>query len=210
MPFGQQALGHLAGDARVAEHHRDDRMAGPGEREAGRRHPRPEPLRVALAAGAAGSSPVCSSSSTCSVVAAITGASELLNRYGRDRCRNQSTISCRPLVYPPRRAAERLAERAGDDVDAVHHAAVLGRAAAAGADEADRVRVVDHHHRVVLVGEVADRARGRRSRRPSRTRRRWRSAGSGRRRPPAAAAPAGPCRCCRSAVAAPCTGGCRR
>ena len=54
------------------------------------------------------------------------------------------------------RAAERLAERAGEDVDAIHDAAQLVRAAAARADEAGRVRVVDHHQRVVAVGEVAD------------------------------------------------------
>ena len=53
-------------------------------------------------------------------------------------------------------AAERLAEGAGDDVDAVHDAVQLGGAAAAGADEADGVRVVDHDHGVVAVGEVAD------------------------------------------------------
>lgn len=53
-------------------------------------------------------------------------------------------------------AAEGLAEGAGDDVDAVHDAVQLGGAAAAGADEADRVRVVDHHHGVVPLGQVAD------------------------------------------------------
>ncbi len=37
------------------------------------------------------------------------------------------------------------------------HAAVLGRAAAGLADEAGRVRVVDHHHRAVFLGEIADR-----------------------------------------------------
>ena len=42
------------------------------------------------------------------------------------------------------RAAERLAERAGQDVDAAHDAAVLVRAAPAGAHEPGRVRVVDH------------------------------------------------------------------
>ena len=58
-----------------------------------------------------------------------------------------------------RRAAERLAERAGDHVDAAppsHHAALLVRPAAGFADEARRVAVVDHDQRLVLVGEVAD------------------------------------------------------
>ena len=54
------------------------------------------------------------------------------------------------------RAAERLAERAGENVDAIDDAAQLVRAAAARADEASRVRVVDHHQRVVAVGQVAD------------------------------------------------------
>ena len=53
-------------------------------------------------------------------------------------------------------AAEGFAERAGDDVDAAHHVVILVRAAAARAHEADCVRVVDHHQRAVLVGEVAD------------------------------------------------------
>ena len=52
--------------------------------------------------------------------------------------------------------AQGLAQRAGEDVDAVRHAVILGRAAAARAHEADGVRVVDHHQGVVLVGQVAD------------------------------------------------------
>ena len=55
-----------------------------------------------------------------------------------------------------RRAAQRLAERAGDDVDPALDAAMLGRAAAILADEADGMAVVDHHHGVVFLGEVAD------------------------------------------------------
>ncbi len=55
-----------------------------------------------------------------------------------------------------RRAAERLAERAGQELDPAHHAAMLRRAAATRADEADRVRVVHHHHRAVLLREVAN------------------------------------------------------
>ncbi len=54
------------------------------------------------------------------------------------------------------RAADRLAERAGEDVHAVEDAVVLVRPAPARADHADGVRVVDHHERVVPVGEVAD------------------------------------------------------
>ena len=56
-----------------------------------------EPRRVALQLSLQ-LVPDWSISSTCNVVAAMAGASELLNRYGRDRCRSQSTISLRPLV----------------------------------------------------------------------------------------------------------------
>jgi hypothetical protein len=55
-----------------------------------------------------------------------------------------------------RRAAQRLAERAGDDVDAVSDPEELGCARTGRSDKAHRVRVVDHHERVVAVGQVAD------------------------------------------------------
>ena len=55
-------------------------------------------------------------------------------------------------------AAQGLAERAGEDVDAPGHAAVLGRAAPRGSHEAGRVRVIDHDERVVAFGELADAA----------------------------------------------------
>ena len=57
---------------------------------------------------------------------------------------------------PTRRATHRLAERSRDDVDALADAVELGRASAAWPDEADGVRVVDHHERVVTLGEIAD------------------------------------------------------
>ena len=44
---------------------------------------------------------VSSRSSAFSDAAVTAGASELENRYGRDRCRSSSTISLRPEVYPP-------------------------------------------------------------------------------------------------------------
>ena len=129
---------------------------------------------------------------------------------GRERWRRSSTISRAARDVAAARAAERLAERAGDDVDALDHAVVLGRAAAAGADEADRVRVVDHHQRVVALGELADPVELARGSRPSRRRRRSRSAGGARRRPPRAAPRARPCRRSRSGAGAPCRAGCRR
>ena len=46
-----------------------------------------------------------------------------------------------------------LRERADDEVDLVDHALRLGHAAAVLADEAHRVRLVDQHHRAVLLGD---------------------------------------------------------
>ena len=55
-------------------------------------------------------------------------------------------------------AAERLAERAFDHVDARHHAVALGNAGAARAIHADRMHFVEIGHGAVLFGEIADRA----------------------------------------------------
>ena len=52
------------------------------------------------------------------------------------------------------RAAERLAERRGDDVDLADQAEMLGRAAAARAQHAGGVRVVHHQHGVVPAAEL--------------------------------------------------------
>ena len=54
------------------------------------------------------------------------------------------------------RAAESLAERAGEDVNPAHDPAVFVRATAGLAHEADRVGIIDHDEGVVFVGEVAD------------------------------------------------------
>lgn len=51
---------------------------------------------------------------------------------------------------------QRLAVGAGDDVDPAHYAPVLVDAAAGLTDEAGGVAFVDHHHGVVLIGQVAD------------------------------------------------------
>mmetsp|Transcript_78788 Transcript_78788/g.219008 ORF Transcript_78788/g.219008 Transcript_78788/m.219008 type:complete len:389 (-) Transcript_78788:393-1559(-) len=53
-------------------------------------------------------------------------------------------------------AAQGLAEGAGDDVDLAEHAAVLGRAAAGGAEEAAGMAFVDAEQRVVAVAQRAD------------------------------------------------------
>src|SRR6266536_4042374 len=54
------------------------------------------------------------------------------------------------------RAAERFAERACDDVDLAHHAAIFVSAAAGFAEEAGRMRVVDHGERIVFSGKIDD------------------------------------------------------
>ncbi len=53
-------------------------------------------------------------------------------------------------------SSHRLAERAREHVDAVGDVMKLGRAAPVRPDEADSMRVVDHHEGVVAVGEIAD------------------------------------------------------
>jgi len=53
-------------------------------------------------------------------------------------------------------SAEGLAQRAGEDVDAVLDAEELRRSATAGTDETDRVRVVDEDHGSVRIRELAD------------------------------------------------------
>ena len=53
-------------------------------------------------------------------------------------------------------AAERLAERAGDDVDLAEHAAMLRRAAAARAHEAMGMAIIDHGQRVIGLRQRHD------------------------------------------------------
>ncbi len=61
---------------------------------------------------------------------------------------------CRPRDEPPRRTAERLAERRGDDIDFAEHSEMLRRTASGRADHARRVRVVDDQHRVVIARDL--------------------------------------------------------
>ena len=95
-------------------------------------------------------------SRTLSDAAAIGGASELENRYGRERCRSRATISLAPAGVAAAGAAQRLAERAGQDVHAAHDIVVFMRAAPGRAQEADRVGVVHHDQGVIAFGQVAD------------------------------------------------------
>ena len=73
------------------------------------------------------------------------------------------------------RAAKRLAEGRGDDVDPLDAIAMLGGAAAMGADDAGRMAVVDMDEGAIAFGEIANPVERGDDRRPSRRRRRSRS-----------------------------------
>ena len=142
------------GEARVAEHDRHDRVLAGPDGEAGRGH-RPRNRGCWPRAGRAAPSPPTAS------------PGRRATRDERRRQRVGEEVGPRALAQelddlaPARReaaggAAERLAQRGGDDVDAPGDAAVLGRAAAGLAEEAGGVAVVHHHERVVALGQVAD------------------------------------------------------
>src|SRR6185312_17405259 len=57
------------------------------------------------------------------------------------------------------RAAQRLAQRAGDDVHAAHDIVVFVSSPAAPAHEADGVGIVHHHQGVVFFREVTNAAK---------------------------------------------------
>ena len=109
-------------------------------------------------------------------------------------------------------AAERLAERAGDDLHALARAGQRRRAAALLAEMPVGVAVVDHDEGAVALGEVADlrqlgdvAVHGEDAVGGDQL-----EAGAVARRPPSAAPPARSCRNWRSGSASPCTAGCRR
>ena len=138
---------------------------------------------------------------------------------GRDAVREQirSGALAQPTDYflarghiAAARAAQRLAQRAGHDVDSIHDAAQLVRAAAPRADEPRGVRVVDHHQGAVALGQIANLAGAWRSSRPWKKRRPSRSDAPGRPANPSRLARARSNRCSHSAAAGPCTGVCRR
>src|SRR5881394_1377410 len=78
-----------------------------------------------------------------------------LTRAARSWCRSRSQLEvlrCRIAAV----AAERLGQRALEDVDAMHDAVAFGDAAAARAVHADRMNLVDIGHGAVALGEIAD------------------------------------------------------
>ena len=199
--------------ARVAEHDRHDRVHARADVEARRGHR----LR--------GSTRVFASSRSRSAVVCVEQL-ERARAARRDHRRRQrvgeevraASAGAGGRRSPSARgeaaagAAERLAERRGDDVDAAH-ARRSARACRGRSCPMKPVawRVVDHHQRAVLARRGRRSRRAARRRRPSRTRRRSRSA-----RTRAACgllqlAPRGrPCRRSRSGGARPCRGGRRR
>src|SRR5438132_7311694 len=56
------------------------------------------------------------------------------------------------------RTAERFAERASNDVDLAHHAAVFVGAASAFTEKASRMRVIDHGERGVFLCKIDNRS----------------------------------------------------
>ena len=68
-------------------------------------------------------------------------------------------ISFRPLVYPPLAPPSALPSVPVMMSIAAHDVVMFVRPAAALAHEADGVRIVHHHHRVVFVGQIANRRR---------------------------------------------------
>ena len=54
------------------------------------------------------------------------------------------------------RATERFAQRAGNDVDPSHHAAIFVRAAPGLAQKSGGMRIIDHGEGIVFFGQVAD------------------------------------------------------
>src|SRR5665647_2107280 len=148
------------GVARLANHDRDDRVARPARLEPRRLHRRAEVLRVAPQPRAQVLRPLHD----------LDGRDRSRRDHRRQAVREEVGARALPeqldhLAGAAREAAagaaERLAQRAGDDVDAFADAVVLRRAAPMLAQHAERVRVVDHDEGAVALGERADVREGR-------------------------------------------------
>ena len=127
----QQPVRHAAGERGVAEHHGNDRVLARLQVEARLLEAGAEVARVVEQLLAQLGRVLRADPARAGSRAATTGGMLFENRYGRERCRSQSMTRLARGDEAAAAAAERLAERAGDDVDAIRHAAVLGRAAAA-------------------------------------------------------------------------------
>jgi hypothetical protein len=121
----------------------------------GRDHARAEMLRVVVEPGA----------QLVAVLDQVERAQRRRRNDGRHAVREE--VRPRSLAQPAddlaarRResagsTAQRLAERACDDVDAANDVAKLRRPASVRADEPAGVRIVDHDQRAVAIGQIAD------------------------------------------------------
>ena len=151
----QQPLGHLSGQGGVADHDRRDRVLAGHDVELPLGHGRRKNL-VFSSSRSRSSVERVQISIALSDAPRIGGATEFENRYGRDRWRSIVMISELRTRVAAAGTPQRLAQRAGDDVDPAHHVAIFVRSPAGLAHEADGVRIVDHHQGVVFVCQVAD------------------------------------------------------
>ena len=152
----EQSIRHGYRFVFISEHDRNDRMLARKQREPSLSHPGAELFGVRLELGAAFGT----------FGHEVEGLDRTRNHGWRDGVREQvraGTLT-QQLNYLGVGAdvttgcpTQGFAERARDDVDAVGDATVLGGSRTGLADEADSVRIIDHNHRVVLLGKVADR-----------------------------------------------------
>jgi len=151
----QHGFREAAGERRIPQHDRHDRVCARHDVEAGIRYRLAKPAGVGF--------------KRIAQLRRLFEQIESLQRGTRDdrRKRIAEKIGTRPLAQHfddlPAAAgvaaagpAERLAEGAGDDVDASHHPAMLVAAAAVGTHETHRMRIIHHHQGVVPLRQVAD------------------------------------------------------
>ena len=146
---------HFLGQLGIAQHDRDDRMLARQKVETGVAHSGAEAFGIVEQAGAQ--------------IVAPGHHVECLQRGPGNRRRDRvgEKIGPRTLAQhvddflarcgePAHRAAQRLAQRAGDDVDLAQNAAMFRRAAPLCAHEAVGVAIIDHGQRIILFRQAHD------------------------------------------------------
>src|SRR5215469_5496628 len=151
----QEQVGHPGGARGVADHHGHDRVVTGQDVKAEGGHPLAEPGGIVAQA-------------VPQVIAALQQVQDLQRgTHHRGRYRIGEKVGPRALAkqvndllaaagVAAAGPAQRLAQSSGYNVDAVADTVQFGRAAAVGPNEPHRVRVVDHDHRPVTVGQVTD------------------------------------------------------
>jgi hypothetical protein len=155
-PLVEQLAGHLRGEPRVAEHHRDDRVRSLLDREA---PPPSSPSRncAALAISLSRSAVLPPMRSRTAIDAPTMAGRERVREQVRARALPQQVDHlARPLVKPPAAPPSAL-----PSVDVMTSTRPMtpqcsGVPRPVLPTKPGRVAVVDHHQRVVLLGEVAD------------------------------------------------------